>query len=216
MKKVVVVGSSDNILWYPHGQTIDRYDIIVRMNRAPTKGYEAYTGSRTTHRFMNPHALRNKRIAGKRFKDEDFNFVPNIRNECICASRDKTMETSKFYTIYHESCTKLNIPSRRDILARALSEIDVLSDMTVQQFGRGISVGLSAILYFLTNGMPPTIHGFHIHDLNRHVAPHYWKHKISVGNYHDFSVERRCILRLIDSNIIKTLYLPVEPLNYNI
>lgn len=49
-----VVGSSLRLRGAGHGAAIDKHDIIIRFNRAPTKGYEADVGSRTTLRLQNP------------------------------------------------------------------------------------------------------------------------------------------------------------------
>jgi len=50
-----IVGSSPNInsqgkQWGPE---IDSHEVILRLNNAPTKGFEKYVGSRTTHRYEN-------------------------------------------------------------------------------------------------------------------------------------------------------------------
>lgn len=35
------------------GGYIDEFDVVMRINGAPTAGFEAQVGSRTTHRFVN-------------------------------------------------------------------------------------------------------------------------------------------------------------------
>lgn len=36
-----------------YGEQIDAHDVVMRMNQAPVKGYEAHVGSKTTHRLLN-------------------------------------------------------------------------------------------------------------------------------------------------------------------
>ena len=46
-----VVGSSGKLLHGLHGNVIDDHEMVMRMNTAPTVGYQIYTGGRTTHRM---------------------------------------------------------------------------------------------------------------------------------------------------------------------
>lgn len=47
-----------------YGEYIDRFDVVMRMNGAPTRGWEKQVGSKTTHRFV------NNAYVGWREKDE--------------------------------------------------------------------------------------------------------------------------------------------------
>ncbi|XP_023675532.1 CMP-N-acetylneuraminate-beta-galactosamide-alpha-2,3-sialyltransferase 2-like isoform X1 [Paramormyrops kingsleyae] len=57
--RCAVVGNSGNLLGAGYGHTIDGHDFVMRMNLAPTAGYENEAGSRTTHHFMYPESARN-------------------------------------------------------------------------------------------------------------------------------------------------------------
>jgi len=48
-----VVGSSDLLSMFPMGDEIDRHKVVVRINHAPTIGFEHIVGSRTTVRILN-------------------------------------------------------------------------------------------------------------------------------------------------------------------
>ena len=48
-----VVGSSGSVLHFRNGKEIDAHDYIFRFNSAPTKRFESFVGSRTTHRITN-------------------------------------------------------------------------------------------------------------------------------------------------------------------
>ncbi|KAJ8273297.1 hypothetical protein GJAV_G00099950 [Gymnothorax javanicus] len=54
-----VVGNSGNLKGSNYGALIDSSDFIIRMNKAPTSGYEKDVGSRTTHHVMYPESAQN-------------------------------------------------------------------------------------------------------------------------------------------------------------
>ncbi|XP_074543421.1 CMP-N-acetylneuraminate-beta-galactosamide-alpha-2,3-sialyltransferase 1-like [Halichoeres trimaculatus] len=54
-----VVGNSGNLNGSHYGPLIDYHDIIIRINKAPTKGYERDVGTRTTHHVMYPVSSSN-------------------------------------------------------------------------------------------------------------------------------------------------------------
>ncbi|XP_026203260.1 CMP-N-acetylneuraminate-beta-galactosamide-alpha-2,3-sialyltransferase 1-like [Anabas testudineus] len=51
-----VVGNSVNLKGSHYGPLIDVHDIVIRMNRGPTKGYESDVGTKTTHHVMYPES----------------------------------------------------------------------------------------------------------------------------------------------------------------
>ncbi|XP_051513410.1 CMP-N-acetylneuraminate-beta-galactosamide-alpha-2,3-sialyltransferase 2-like isoform X2 [Myxocyprinus asiaticus] len=57
--RCAVVGNSGNLRGAGYGPMIDGHDFIMRMNLAPTVGYEEDAGSRTTHHFMYPESAKN-------------------------------------------------------------------------------------------------------------------------------------------------------------
>uniref|UniRef100_A0A1A7ZG94 ST3 beta-galactoside alpha-2,3-sialyltransferase 2 n=2 Tax=Nothobranchius TaxID=28779 RepID=A0A1A7ZG94_NOTFU len=57
--RCAVVGNSGNLRGAGYGSAIDGHDYIMRINLAPTVGYEDDAGSRTTHHFMYPESAKN-------------------------------------------------------------------------------------------------------------------------------------------------------------
>lgn len=55
-KTCAVVGSSGSLLYERLGAEIDAHDVVIRFNNAPTDGFAAIVGSRTTLRILNSHA----------------------------------------------------------------------------------------------------------------------------------------------------------------
>ncbi|XP_030626492.1 ST3 beta-galactoside alpha-2,3-sialyltransferase 7 [Chanos chanos] len=85
-RRCVVVGSG-GILHSKHlGAHIDRYNIIIRMNNAPVKGFERDAGSRTTIRLIYPEGAphspweyHNTEIAALvAFKGLDFEWLTSV------------------------------------------------------------------------------------------------------------------------------------------
>ncbi|XP_041693276.1 CMP-N-acetylneuraminate-beta-galactosamide-alpha-2,3-sialyltransferase 2 [Coregonus clupeaformis] len=57
--RCAVVGNSGNLRGAGYGPTIDGHNYIMRINLAPTVGYEEDAGSHTTHHFMYPESAKN-------------------------------------------------------------------------------------------------------------------------------------------------------------
>ncbi|GAA6071706.1 CMP-N-acetylneuraminate-beta-galactosamide-alpha-2,3-sialyltransferase 1-like, partial [Tachysurus ichikawai] len=51
-----VVGNSGNLLSSHYGKAIDSSDFVIRINQAPTHGFEHDVGYRTTHHVMYPES----------------------------------------------------------------------------------------------------------------------------------------------------------------
>ena len=78
---LIIVGSSSKLLNFD-GEEIDRYKSVIRFNRAPTKKYEKFVGSKTTLRVMNNHTFDNFDLED-RFTGQPKSFIPDLRNENI-------------------------------------------------------------------------------------------------------------------------------------
>ncbi|XP_011817847.1 PREDICTED: CMP-N-acetylneuraminate-beta-galactosamide-alpha-2,3-sialyltransferase 2 [Colobus angolensis palliatus] len=58
-RRCAVVGNSGNLRGSGYGRDVDGHNFIMRMNQAPTVGFEQDVGSRTTHHFMYPESAKN-------------------------------------------------------------------------------------------------------------------------------------------------------------
>ncbi|XP_072135382.1 CMP-N-acetylneuraminate-beta-galactosamide-alpha-2,3-sialyltransferase 2 isoform X2 [Mobula birostris] len=58
-RRCAVVGNSGNLHQSHYGEDINAHEFIMRMNQAPTVGFEADVGSRTTHHFMYPESAKD-------------------------------------------------------------------------------------------------------------------------------------------------------------
>lgn len=199
---VCIIGSSTNVMDNKKGYLIDEFDIIVRFNRAPTTGYEQYVGSKTTHRFVNTHVSRNAP-----YQDQDLMFLPSLKNQTILSFNKKS--NSEFYRVFHETCDYERFD--RDSIVKTFinnnSSVIDTSKLEKLHYGRGleITVGLTAILYYINKGFTPTIYGFHLHDLTSEKSPHYFKTNKRPGVSHKNIDERIFILDLINKGLIDIL-----------
>lgn len=57
-RRCAVVGNSGNLRESWYGPQIDSHDFVLRMNKAPTAGFEADVGSKTTHHLVYPESFR--------------------------------------------------------------------------------------------------------------------------------------------------------------
>ncbi|XP_012503599.1 PREDICTED: CMP-N-acetylneuraminate-beta-galactosamide-alpha-2,3-sialyltransferase 1 isoform X2 [Propithecus coquereli] len=57
-RRCAVVGNSGNLRESSYGSEIDSHDFVLRMNKAPTAGFEADVGSKTTHHLVYPESFR--------------------------------------------------------------------------------------------------------------------------------------------------------------
>jgi len=194
---IIIVGSSDVVLENRLGNKIDQYNTIVRFNRAPTKGFEEYVGSKTTMRFINTHAVKNLPK-----QNEDLTFLPKLKNQVI--SSDYGLSDDEFYSVFDKTCTFKVINRFKNFDKFKSNHLNNLN-LDIGIPGSEPSVGLNAICHFINNGKKPTIYGFHLHDDNGRVSPHYWKQKLKVGTCHNFSYERKLIRKLIEHNYIELL-----------
>jgi len=196
-KSIIIIGSSDVMLENKLGDKINSFDVVVRFNRAPTSNYEDYVGSKTNIRFVNSHVVKNTPK-----QNEDLDFLPSIKNQVICS--DFNINDNDFYKVFDKSCTFKQV-NRFDNFKKFKINIINKLNIDLKMKTREPSVGLSAICYYINKGYKPTIYGFHLHDENKNVSPHYWKKKLSVGNCHNFSYERKLIKELIKLNYLKLL-----------
>ncbi|XP_029416183.1 CMP-N-acetylneuraminate-beta-galactosamide-alpha-2,3-sialyltransferase 1 isoform X2 [Nannospalax galili] len=78
-RRCAVVGNSGNLRASSYGSDIDSHDFVLRMNRAPTVGFEADVGSRTTHHLVYPESFRelgeNVNMVLVPFKTTDLQWV---------------------------------------------------------------------------------------------------------------------------------------------
>ena len=59
-----------------YGSYIDTFENVIRLNVGPTKNYEKFVGTKTTHRIISQQAYQNENIQNK----FEINFIKNTKN----------------------------------------------------------------------------------------------------------------------------------------
>ncbi|XP_047014490.1 ST3 beta-galactoside alpha-2,3-sialyltransferase 3a isoform X6 [Ictalurus punctatus] len=85
-KKCIVIGNGGILFNKSLGSTIDKYDVVIRLNEAPVSGYEKDVGSKTTMRITYPEgAIQKPELYEKSslfvlsaFKPSDFKWLRHI------------------------------------------------------------------------------------------------------------------------------------------
>ena len=132
-----VVGSSGVLLRDRFGAEIDAHDVVLRFNNAPTAGFEAIVGSRTTLRLLNSHAA-----AAVLQRCADFSVPARAVNDTCpagehsCCPRESVLLNSgraRVAECYRKACNARapNVKEllRNDSLVRAFERL--VSPMTV-------------------------------------------------------------------------------------
>mmetsp|Transcript_37570 Transcript_37570/g.85548 ORF Transcript_37570/g.85548 Transcript_37570/m.85548 type:complete len:340 (+) Transcript_37570:371-1390(+) len=71
-KSCAVVGSAGHLRHSGLGKEVDRHETIVRINDAPTRGFEDDVGSRTTHRFVHRSPRVNTFLKARLAEEEEW------------------------------------------------------------------------------------------------------------------------------------------------
>ncbi|XP_062894513.1 CMP-N-acetylneuraminate-beta-galactosamide-alpha-2,3-sialyltransferase 4-like [Mobula hypostoma] len=74
-KRCVVVGNGNTLRNSLLGEVINKYDIVIRLNNAPVRGYEQDVGNKTTLRFFYPESAIED-LSGENEPDILFVLVP--------------------------------------------------------------------------------------------------------------------------------------------
>jgi len=185
LENIAIVGSSSNLKDKEEGDLIDSFDEVVRFNRAPTKGWEKYVGSKTTVRVANNHVFSNVKH--------------NVGGEEDCD--DWKAEGQPQYFIKEQKMQKILLMNR-DI--SAWQDADLYIDNTsqayladygrIEEFGKtnSPSVGYAFISLCVMNGVKPTIFGFGLNEDSK-KASHYWENKDKIISSHGYKLERENI-----------------------
>lgn len=189
-RKCAVVGNSGNLKQSEYGQEIDSHDFVFRMNKAPTAGFEADVGSKTTHHFIYPESYRelggNVSMVLIPFKILDLRWVISalttgtINHTYLPVPRKITANKDKIL-VYHPLFMKY------------------VYDNWLQHHGRYPSTGFLVVIFALHVCDEVSLYGFGADSKgNWH---HYWENNPSAGAFrhtgvHDGDFESNITLTL--------------------
>ena len=184
---VAIVGSSAKLLKAKHGTDIDKFDHILRFNRAPTKDFEEVAGSRTTLRIVSNHVFLSRPF--KRWKEDDI-FVKRLRNTKLILARDPHLAAQRDKCI--DSSIKLyTIQNSLDTYLQKHTKIQKLP-----------TVGFMGIIITVLAGIRPVVFGWT--TSTDESKSHYYNKRLSTtSEYHQWESEIYEIGQLIQNNQIE-------------
>tara|TARA_R100000152_G_C6725401_1_gene150728 strand:+ start:288 stop:920 length:633 start_codon:yes stop_codon:yes gene_type:complete len=191
--QIAIIGSSGKMKNVKHGQEIDRYDEVIRFNRAPCEGYEEYVGSKTTLRIVNNHVFNNNDIKHEGYTNQPANFVRDLRNSRILyfasdlapwAAKDTNTHSSNELHLFDYRCASVikqhfNYPS-----------------------DKFPTLGVGFICLCVMNGIVPSLFGF---DTENRRRDHYWEDRPRESSYHGVNHEKE-LLKELDKQVKVRLY----------
>ncbi|XP_038616460.1 CMP-N-acetylneuraminate-beta-galactosamide-alpha-2,3-sialyltransferase 1 [Tachyglossus aculeatus] len=171
-RRCAVVGNSGNLKQSHYGPDIDSHDFVLRMNRAPTVGFEADVGSKTTHHFMYPESFTelaaNVSMILVPFKTTDLQWV-------VSAITKGTINFT-----YVPVPRKIKV-SKEKILIYHPVFIKYVFDSWLQGHGRYPSTGILSVIFSLHMCDEVDLYGFGADSKgNWH---HYWENNPSAGAF---------------------------------
>ncbi|XP_016103673.1 CMP-N-acetylneuraminate-beta-galactosamide-alpha-2,3-sialyltransferase 1-like [Sinocyclocheilus grahami] len=191
-----VVGNSGNLRESRYGSYIDSSDFVIRMNQAPTQGFEKDVGYKTTHHLMYPESAtdldNSTSLILIPFKTLDLEWI---------ISALTTGDISKTYVP-----VKSRIAANKDkVLIYNPSFLKYVYDSWLEGHGRYPSTGFLSLMFAIHICDEVNVFGFGAdQDGNWH---HYWEDNMLGGAFrhtgvHDGDYEYNITLLLADKHKI--------------
>ncbi len=119
LKSCIVVGAGSCLRGRNLGAVIDAYPVVIRMNAAPIRGYEALVGSKTDIRLLYPESAPRSStsyqgagiVAVVAYKQDDFIWAAQLANQKQNSS--KPVKFEKTLRFWRKSPSKLPVHSDR-------------------------------------------------------------------------------------------------------
>uniref|UniRef100_UPI0037E8F029 ST3 beta-galactoside alpha-2,3-sialyltransferase 3a isoform X2 n=1 Tax=Semicossyphus pulcher TaxID=241346 RepID=UPI0037E8F029 len=214
-KTCIIVGNGGILVNKSLGQRIDEFDVVIRLNEAPVKGFEKDVGSKTTMRITYPEGAiqRMERYEAQSlfvlsaFKAQDFNWLRHM------VFNQRLHSTDGFW----KSVAK-QVP-------REPSDMRILNPYFIQeasfkliglphnngQMGRGNipTLGAVAITMALHNCDEVSVVGFG-YNMSTPYAPLHYYEKIRMSAIkeswtHNISKEKEFLMKLVRAGVIQDM-----------
>lgn len=202
-KKIIIIGNSKKCLDQKIGLEIDKFDIVVRFNAAPTVGYEEFVGTKTDIVVCNELVFNNKldELAKVFYrKGIQKNFIKNQKNKIIFAVLENKKNINKLD--YQEITTKNDVILFSNELNHILrfmvsSNFNYINKLYYYKFGKKLSVGLIFISIMQLINIKPYIFGFDLDKNNNNYLSYYSNSKLKLNTDHDFLYEKSLINKFL-------------------
>ncbi|XP_026719497.1 CMP-N-acetylneuraminate-beta-galactosamide-alpha-2,3-sialyltransferase 4 isoform X2 [Athene cunicularia] len=213
-RRCAVVGNGHRLRNSSMGETIDTYDVVIRLNNAPVHGYEQDVGSKTTMRLFYPESAHfNPRTENNPdtllvlvpFKPMDFQWMEAILNDKKRVRKGFWKQPPLIWDANPERVRILN-PYYMEVTAAKLLNLPMKQPRKVKQKP---TTGLLAITLALHFCDLVHIAGFGYPDsANKKQTIHYYEQitlKSMAASEHNVSHEAVAIKRMLELGLVKNL-----------
>ena len=200
--KCALIGNASVIKKKKYGSYIDTFENVIRLNVGPTKNYEPFVGTKTTHRIISQQAYQNQNIQNK----FEINFIKNTKNiKILVITEDNKYELLKNRNQYIDK--SINIFFFENLFNKNLrfsvsSKYNIFKKLYYYKYGKNLSVGLVAISILYLLDIEVELFGF---DLNKRTNNygHYYDEEKKIFTNHDFEYENKLLNSIIKSRKFK-------------
>ncbi|KAF4793472.1 CMP-N-acetylneuraminate-beta-galactosamide-alpha-2,3-sialyltransferase 4 [Turdus rufiventris] len=213
-RRCAVVGNGHRLRNSSMGDTINTYDVVIRLNNAPVHGYEQDVGSKTTMRLFYPESAHFDPRAENNpdtllvlvpFKPSDFQWMEAILNDKKRVRKGFWKQPPLIWDADPEQVRVLN-PYYMEVTAAKLLNLPMKQPRKVKQKP---TTGLLAITLALHFCDLVHIAGFGYPDsANKKQTIHYYEQitlKSMAASEHNVSHEAVAIKRMLELGLVKNL-----------
>ncbi|XP_056270615.1 ST3 beta-galactoside alpha-2,3-sialyltransferase 3a isoform X1 [Pseudoliparis swirei] len=214
-KTCIVVGNGGILANRSLGQRIDEFDVVVRLNEAPVRGFERDVGSKTTMRITYPEGAIQKTeryeaqslFVLSAFKDLDFKWLRHMVFNQRLRSTDGFWKSVARYV--PRDPVDMRILNPYFIQEASFKLIGLPHNNG--QMGRGNipTLGTVAITMALHNCDEVAVAGFGYNMSTPHAPLHYYEKirmvAIKESWTHNISREKEFLLKLVKAGVIQDL-----------
>ncbi|XP_058712940.1 CMP-N-acetylneuraminate-beta-galactosamide-alpha-2,3-sialyltransferase 4 isoform X2 [Poecile atricapillus] len=213
-RRCAVVGNGHRLRNSSMGDTINTYDVVIRLNNAPVHGYEQDVGSKTTMRLFYPESAHfdprtennpDTLLVLVPFKPMDFQWMEAILNDRRRVRKGFWKQPPLIWEANPEQVRILN-PYYMEVTAAKLLNLPMKQPRKVKQKP---TTGLLAITLALHFCDLVHIAGFGYPDsANKKQTIHYYEQitlKSMAASEHNVSHEAVAIKRMLELGLVKNL-----------
>ncbi|XP_051519241.1 CMP-N-acetylneuraminate-beta-galactosamide-alpha-2,3-sialyltransferase 1-like [Myxocyprinus asiaticus] len=193
-RSCAVVGNSGNLKNSHYGPLIDAHDLVIRVNKGPTEGFERDVGSKTTHRIIYPESAvdmdNSTHLVLIPFKTVDLQWIISVF-------------TSKHIHRTYVPVKPSIKANREKVMILHPAFLKYVQERWLQKHGRYPSTGFISLIFSLHICDQVNVFGFGA-DVNGYWH-HYFeenKHPLNSGN-HGGSFEYSITVKLHEKKALR-------------
>ena len=170
LKDTAVIFSSQQLLRREYGEEIDSFSNVMRFNGAPTRGFEKYVGSKTTHRILGDRTrYREKDEKCFTVESNGSYFIKHLIRDFNSAQKPKNKEFFDHHFYINRQIQNLIY-------------VYIVNQLKIPY--ANYSNGLIGLFYYLfSSPIPPVIFGFETQQERQKSS--YYHYFDTIKNYED-------------------------------